>query len=88
LASIFEKAGKKVNIFTQGSVLTVKVYSKNLVEYLQKHIDYDGKTREKTIKHTEILSLDFQCGFIAGMIDSDGHVHEHLEYLARFSRIL
>ncbi len=78
LASIFEKTGKKVSIFTRGSVLTVKVSSKDLVEYLQKHIDYDRKTREKTIKHAEIPSLNFQYGFLAGMIDSDGHVHEHL----------
>jgi DNA-binding transcriptional regulator WhiA len=78
LARIFEKAGKKVSIFTRGSVLTVKVSSKDLVEYLQKHIDYDRKTREKLIKHAEIPSRDFQYGFLAGMIDSDGHVHEHL----------
>ncbi len=77
LASIFEKADKKVSIFTLGSVLTVKLSSKDLVEYLQKHIHYYGKT-EKMIKHAETPSLDFQYGLLAGIIDSDGHVHEHL----------
>lgn len=79
LVSLFEKAGKKVSLFTQGSVLTVKVSSKELVEYLQKHIEYYKKTREKTLKHAAIPpSLDFKYGLLAGMIDSDGHVHEHL----------
>ena len=78
LVSIFEKAGKKASIFTRGSVLTVKVSSKDLVEYLQKHIDYDRKTREKSIQYSDISSIDFQYGILAGMIDSDGHVHEHL----------
>jgi len=78
LVSIFKKAGKKASIFTRGSVLTVKVSSKDLVEYLQKYICYDGKTREKIIRHAEMPSRDFQYGFLAGMIDSDGHVHKHL----------
>jgi len=78
LASVFEKAGKKVSIFTRGSVLTVKVSSKDLVEYLQKHLDYDCKTKEKVIVHAEIPSRAFQYGILAGIIDSDGHVHEHL----------
>lgn len=81
LHEIFRKGGKKVSIFPRDATLIVKVCSKELVNYIQTHIEYrrnpDNQT-EKTLLTSEDWSQRFQYGILAGVIDSDGHVHKHL----------
>lgn len=81
LAKIFQESRKKVSIFPRENTLIVKVCSKELVGFIQTYVDY--KTGLNNHKE-KILQLDrnclriFQYGVLAGMIDSDGHVHGHL----------
>lgn len=82
LLQIFEKAEKRSSIFYWRSNIIAKVCSKELVEYIQKFVTYRKCFKEKSKKiffHDENWSIDFKYGIIAGIIDSDGHVHEHLE---------
>jgi len=81
LAQIFEKARKKVSIFTRQNTLIVKVSSKELVKYIQRYVKYKTNWRnqkEKKLITDKGWSPKFQYGVLAGMIDSDGHVHKHL----------
>jgi len=81
IVQIFEKAHKKVSIFPRENTLIVKVCSKELVEYIQTYIEYKAnrsdQKEKKLLTHND-LSLKFQYGILAGVIDSDGHVHKHL----------
>jgi DNA-binding transcriptional regulator WhiA len=81
LVLIFEKSRKKVSVFPRENTLIVKVCSKELVEYIQTYIEYKAnlyhKKEKKLLTHND-LSLKFQYGVLAGIIDSDGHVHKHL----------
>ena len=81
LSHIFGKAGKKMSLFQWKSNIIAKVCSKELVDYIQQIIVYEkcsiGK-REKILISKENWSVDFKYGIIAGIIDSDGHVHKHL----------
>lgn len=81
LNQIFENACKKVSIFPRKNILTVKVCSKELVEYIQRYIGYEAtwnNQKEKRLLTDKDWSLEFRYGVLAGIIDSDGHVHRHL----------
>lgn len=81
LAQILEKAGKKVSIFPSKSTLIVKICSKELAAYTQEFIAYRkglGGESGKNLLLNRSWSLDFRYGVVAGIIDSDGHVHRHL----------
>jgi hypothetical protein len=81
LAQIFEKACKKVSIFPEENTLIVKVCSKELVKFLQMYVEYKvdkNNQKEKKIIVGKDQSSNFQYGLLAGIIDSDGHVHKHL----------
>ncbi len=76
LTEVLWKAGKKINLIPWKSNIIAKTCSKELVGFIQGYVSY---TREgKTVKLTDKWSRNFKYGFIAGVIDSDGHVHEHL----------
>ena len=80
LRQIFEEGHKKVSIFRRDSTLIVKVCSKKLVEYIEGLVEYKKteSKREKRLKIKKEWTFDFQYGMLAGIIDSDGHVHKHL----------
>lgn len=80
LVWIFGKADKKVSIFPRENTLIAKVCSKELVEYIQTHVEYrfSNTQKEKNLFVSKNQSLGFQFGVLAGIIDSDGHVHSHL----------
>lgn len=81
LAQIFEKACKKVSIFREENTLIVKVCSKELVKFLQMYVEYKvdkNNQKEKKIIVGKDWSSNFQYCLLAGIIDSDGHVHKHL----------
>jgi len=81
LFQIFGKANKKVSIFPRENTLVVKVCSKELVKYIQSYISYRinlNNQREKSFSAVKNLPHSFQYGVLAGIIDSDGHVHRHL----------
>jgi len=46
------------------------------VAYIKSYVTYEEG--EKTLLQSETWSDNFRFGFIAGIIDSDGHVHPHL----------
>ena len=76
IADTMGKAGKKISFFQWKSNIIAKVCSKELVVYIQSNVEYgqDGKN----IVSSNDWPDSFKYGFIAGLIDSDGHVHEHL----------
>jgi DNA-binding transcriptional regulator WhiA len=76
LVQILEKAGKKVSIFPSENTLIVKICSKELVIYIQNFIRYE-QGEKRLILNKNWLS-DFRYGVVAGIIDSNGHVHRHL----------
>ncbi len=81
LAQILDNAHKKVSIFVEGNTLIVKACSKELVEFIETYVEY--KMDETNQKEKKLLvggdwASDFQYGVLAGIIDSDGHVHKHL----------
>jgi len=80
ICQIFEKGYKKISIFQRNSTLIVKACSKELVKYIQKFVKYrkEGAKQEKRLKIRRDWTVDFQYGVLAGIIDSDGHVHKHL----------
>ena len=50
------------------------------MKYIQRFVERrrDGTEQEKKLKIRKDWTVDFQYGILAGIIDSDGHVHEHL----------
>jgi len=80
LHQIFQKGRKKISIFPRDTTSIVKVCSKELVDYIQTCVEYK-RGRENRIKKLRIRkdwTTEFQYGILAGIIDSDGHVHKHL----------
>jgi len=75
LAEIVEKAGKKISLISRKSNIIAKTCSKELVAYIQNCVEY--KQGEKTLVINTDWSESFKYGFVAGIIDSDGHVHTH-----------
>jgi len=70
-----------MNVFTREHVMTVKVCSKELVQYVKGYVEYaksNGDKSEKVILQGKQWSHDFKLGVLAGIIDGDGHVHKHL----------
>lgn len=48
---------------------------------MRTHIEYRAlpdNQKEKTLVVDRSRPISFQCGVLAGIIDSDGHVHSHL----------
>jgi len=80
LVEIFQKAKKRASVFPRESTLIVKACSKELLEYIQTFVFYvaSGNRKEKKLRPERGWSSAFQYGVLAGIIDSDGHVHEHL----------
>jgi len=81
LAHIFQKAYKKVSTFPAENTLIVKVCSKELVKFIQTYVGYKkdrNNQKEKKLLAGKDWSFEFQYGLLAGIIDSDGHVHQHL----------
>lgn len=76
IKDVLLKAGKKSNLISFKSNIIVKTCSKQLVFYINKYVTYENGS--KMINALEPTSTDFKYGLIAGLIDSDGHVHKHL----------
>ncbi len=81
LRDVFQKGRKRVSIFVREANIILRVSSKELVVFLQKYVEckrnLDNQT-EKELKKSQELSQELQYGVLSGIIDSDGHVHEHL----------
>ena len=76
IAQIIGKAGKRISLISWKSNIIAKTCSKALVAYIQSYVDY--KQGEKKLLNSKNWSDGFRYGFVAGIIDSDGHVHAHL----------
>jgi hypothetical protein len=64
----------------------MKIYSQKLLEFLLTSVNYvevDGRKR-KTLAAFENSALDFQLGFISGLIDTDGYVHHDKRGIQHF----
>lgn len=79
LRSLFEKSGKRVTLYSAGTWLIMKVYSKSLLMLLQGFVKYEQDNGEvhKVLVGTTAWSRDFVIGFVGGLIDADGHVHKN-----------
>jgi hypothetical protein len=75
IAQIIGKAGKRIKLIPWKSNIIAKTCSKELFTYMQSYIKYTKA--EKTLLGSNDWSDSFKYGFIAGIIDSDGHVHQH-----------
>jgi hypothetical protein len=79
LLSIFKKADKRITRYEERSSLAFKVYSKEFVEFLLKHVTYikqrSSRRRMKILINPERWTTAFKLGFVSGLIDSDGHVY-------------
>lgn len=79
MSSVFKKAGKKITRYVERSSLTFKVYSKEFVEFLLRHVIYaeqrDSRRKLKILINPEKWTMAFEFGFVSGLIDSDGHVY-------------
>lgn len=81
LCSIFQKGRKRVSILTGKAVITLKICSKELVDFILKYVEYkrDIDNRlEKRLNPSRNWPIELQYGILSGIIDSDGYVHEHL----------
>ena len=76
LAQIINKAGKRINLISWKSNIIAKTCSKELFVYILSCVEY--KNGEKMLLDSKNWSDNFKYGFIAGIIDSDGHVQPHL----------
>ena len=76
LTHLFGKAGKKISLIPYKSNIIAKTCSKEIVIYIQKYVEYVQGCKKLRLLSEQ--SEDFKYGFIAGLIDSDGHVHKHL----------
>lgn len=86
LRSLFVKASKRVTLYTEKTCLVLKIYSKKLLEFLLSFVNYaevEGRKR-KTLMGFEDWALDFQLGFISGLIDTDGYVHHGKQGIQHF----
>lgn len=79
MLSLFKKAGKRITRYVERNSLTFKVYSKDFVEFLLKHVMYikqrDSRRKLKILTNPEKWTTAFKFGFVSGLIDSDGHVY-------------
>lgn len=90
LIDLFEKAGKRVTVYIQGSWLQMKIYSKDLLIFLREFVRYEEHIR-KTIKvlvNHSFWSKEFLFGFIGGLIDSDGHILEDKRSGGHFGAVI
>jgi len=79
MLSVFKKAGKRITRYVERSSLTFKVYSKEFLEFLLKHVIYikqrDTPRKLKLLIDPEKWTMAFKFGFVSGLIDSDGYVY-------------
>lgn len=78
LLLLFAKAGKKGTMHTEENSLSLRTFSKKLVEFLLNHVSIlkqrNSQRNIKTIIGYENWGSEFKIGFISGLLDSDGHV--------------
>jgi len=81
LCSVLQKGRKRVSVFNREANIILRVSSKELVDFIQKYVEYKrspDNRLEKELSKCKEISEEFQYGILSGVIDSDGHVHEHL----------
>jgi hypothetical protein len=79
LSNLFKRSGKRVTLYSAGTWLIMRVYSKPLLTFLQGFVKYqeDNGETHKMLVDLHAWSIDFLIGFIGGLIDADGHVHKN-----------
>jgi hypothetical protein len=86
LQRLFRKAGKSVTLYSEGTWLAMKVYSKGLLVFLQDFVRYaecDGKVC-KVLVNSLNWDRAFALGFVGGLIDADGHVYKNKRHAGHF----
>lgn len=79
LRSLFEESGKRVTLYSAGTWLIMKVYSKSFLTFLHGFVKYEQDNGEirKVLVGTTTWPRAFALGFVGGLIDADGHVHKN-----------
>ncbi|MGO8807629.1 MAG: LAGLIDADG family homing endonuclease [Candidatus Bathyarchaeia archaeon] len=90
LRTLFEKSGKRVTLYSEGSWLAMKVYSKPLLAFLQNFVKYkqDNERTQKVLVDPSTWSRDFTLGFLGGLIDADGHVLKNKRKTGHFGAVI
>lgn len=86
LRGLFEKSGKHAALYREDTWLVMKVYSKRLLGFLYgfvRYVEYEGRTC-KILVGIASWSRDFMLGFVGGLIDADGHVHQNKRKTGHF----
>ena len=82
LSFLFKKTGKRVTLYSEGSWLVMKVYSKALLGFLQGFVNYEKSN--KVLVDTPKWPEEFTFGFLGGLIDADGHVQKNKGKVGHF----
>jgi hypothetical protein len=86
LRGLFEKSGKPAALYREDTWLVMKVYSKRLLDFLYRFVryaKYEGRTC-KVLVDVVSWSRDFMLGFVGGLIDADGHIHQNKRKIGHF----
>ncbi len=86
LQRLFKKAGKSVTLYSEGTWLAMKVYSKDLLVFLQDFVRYAERDGEvyKVLSNSLNWDRAFALGFLGGLIDADGHVYKNKRHTGHF----
>jgi len=79
LRGLFKKAGKRLGQRTDRNSITLRLFSKEFVDFLTRYVKRveqdDTRRKKKLLIGCEKWSQAFKLGFISGLADSDGHVY-------------
>lgn len=92
ICSVFAKASKRVGQRIDGNSITLRLFSKEFVNYLAGHVRRTGQSntrrKKKLLIDYEKWSKAFKLGFISGLVDSDGHVYLDQKRGKRFGTLI
>ena len=84
------RSGKRITLYSEGTWLVMKVYSRSSLLYLQDFVRYsecDGETC-KVLVNPSLGPRDFTLGFVGGLIDADGHVYKDKRKVGHFGAVI
>lgn len=92
IRGLFIKAGKRIGQRTDRNSITLRLFSKEFVDFLAKYVkrvEQDNTRRKKKLlRGYEQWSRAFKLGFISGLTDSDGHVYFDAKSGKRFGVLI
>jgi len=92
VCGLFAKGDKRVAQRIERNSITLRVFSKEFVNFLAKHVERIEQSnthrKKKLLIDYEKWSEAFKLGFVGGLIDSDGHVYFDTKRGKRFGALI